>query len=85
LDTQINLNFSSEVSLIGDDDIDSAVAVTLLRMYGYNAWILPVGVCGLQGTTVAGMAVSSGLTAQSQTVGGVTAGQTAGTISSTNY
>lgn len=75
------------VAVISDNDVNSAVAMTLLRMYGYNAWILPVGNCGWQSAAVmgTGTAVSSGLTAQTQTVNGVTTGQTTGTVSRTNY
>lgn len=88
------------VAVISDNDINSAVAMTLLRMYGYNAWMIPVGVCDTQGTSYAygsgasyaapysgttGNAVSSSQTSQSQTVGGVTTGQTTGTYSNTNY
>lgn len=90
-----SIPIGSTVAVISDNDINSAVAMTLLRMYGYNAWILPVGVCDTQGiaygvpatysTPYTGTAVSSSLTSQSQTVGGVTTGQTTGAYSSTNY
>lgn len=73
------------VVVISDNDVNSAVAMTLLRMYGYNAWILPVGSCGWQGAATTGTALSSGLTSQTQTVDGVTTGQTTGTVSRTNF
>jgi hypothetical protein len=78
-----SIPLGAAVAIMRHNDIDSAVAMTLLRMYGYNAWILPVGVCGLRGTS--STAVSSGLTARSQTVGGVITDQTTGTVSSTIY
>jgi hypothetical protein len=62
------------VAVISDSDIDSAVAVTMLRMYGYNAWIVPSGVCSWQqsggwmvqqGTT--GTAYAGGVASASQT------------------
>lgn len=75
------------VAVISDNDVNSAVAMTMLRMYGYNAWTLPVGSCGWQGAVVTGTgtAVSSGLTTQTQTVNGVTTGQTTGSVTRTNY
>lgn len=78
---------SAVVAVISDNDVNSAVAMTMLRMYGYNAWILPVGNCGWQSAVVTGTgtAVSSGLTTQTQTVNGVTTGQTTGSVSRTNY
>ncbi len=62
---------TSTVVVVSDNDIDSAVAVTTLRMYGYNAWILPSGICnwqqsggwmaqrGITGTAYAGTAAST--------------------------
>ncbi len=78
---------TAAVAVISDNDVNSAVAMTLLRMNGYNAWILPVGNCGWQSAAVVGTgtAVSSGLTTQTQTAGGITTGQTTGTVSRTNY
>lgn len=78
---------NAAVAVISDNDVNSAVAMTLMRMYGYNAWILPVGNCGWQSAAVVGTgtAVSSGLTTQTQTAGGITTGQTTGTVSRTNY
>lgn len=73
------------VAVISDNDVNSAVAMTMLRMYGYNAWILPVGNCGWQSAAVTGTAVSSGLTTQTQTVNGVTTGQTTGSVTRTDY
>ncbi len=75
------------VAVISDNDVNSAVAMTMLRMYGYNAWILPVGNCGWQSAAVmgTGTAVSSGLTTQTQTVNGVTTGQTTGSVARANY
>jgi hypothetical protein len=76
---------NTAIAVTSNNDINSAVAMTLLRMYGYNAWVLPVGNCEWQGAVATGTALSSGLTSQSQTVNGVTTGQTTGTVSRTNF
>ncbi|HWQ18468.1 MAG TPA: hypothetical protein VN455_01735, partial [Methanotrichaceae archaeon] len=33
------------IVVVSDNQIDSAVAMTILRMYGYNAWVAQTGAC----------------------------------------
>ncbi len=33
------------IAVMGDNDVASAIAATLLRMQGYNAWAVRTGIC----------------------------------------
>ena len=50
------------IVVVSDNQIDSAVAMTILRMYGYNAWLAQTGSC------VPGGAVSGAVTGYTGTI-----------------
>jgi hypothetical protein len=79
------------VVVVSDNDIDSAVATTILRMYGYNTWLVQSGVCGWQpggwlqqgvpGTT--GFVGPTGVTGMTQVRGVASTTQSDGRMTST--
>jgi hypothetical protein len=54
----------STTVVVSDNYIDSAMAMILLRMYGYNAWIAQTGTCGW---AVPGYTVATGITGTTTT------------------
>jgi len=56
------------IVVVSDNQIDSAVAMTILRMYGYNAWMAQTGACLPAGLGVSGAVAQGTVTGYAGTI-----------------